>query len=105
MGDRAFETYRDDIVSLFRCRCHYEWSPRSQRRLRLGSNSGRLWMGDEYRLRCTLRRGMGPAHTASPHAYRSESYGLLSLLCFLRRLAEFTEKHDHASLLATAGIQ
>jgi hypothetical protein len=26
---------------------------------------------------------MGPARSASPHAYRSESYGLLSLLCFL----------------------
>jgi hypothetical protein len=38
--------------------------------------------------------GMGPARSASPHAYRSESYGLLSLLCFLRRLAEFTGKHD-----------
>ena len=37
--------------------------------------------------------GMGPARSASPHAYRSESYGLLSLLCFLRRLAEFTGKH------------
>jgi hypothetical protein len=39
-------------------------------------------------------RGMGPASSPSPHAYRSESYGLLSLLCFLRRLAEFTGKHD-----------
>ncbi|KAI2506424.1 hypothetical protein MHU86_8050 [Fragilaria crotonensis] len=39
-------------------------------------------------------KGMGPARSASPHAYRSESYGLLSLLCFLRRLAEFTGKHD-----------
>jgi hypothetical protein len=37
--------------------------------------------------------GMGPARSASPHAYRLDSYGLLSLLCFLRRLAEFTGKH------------
>ena len=35
-------------------------------------------------------RGMGPAQSASSRAYRSKSYGLLSLLCFLRRLAEFT---------------
>jgi hypothetical protein len=34
--------------------------------------------------------GMGPARSSSPHAYRSESYGLLSLLCFLHCLAEFT---------------
>ena len=37
---------------------------------------------------------MGPARSASPHAYRSESFGLLSLLCILRRLAEFTGKHN-----------
>jgi hypothetical protein len=34
------------------------------------------------------------AISQSPHAYRSKSYGLLSLLCFLRRLADFTGKHD-----------
>ena len=46
--------------------------------------------------------GMGPARSASPHAYRSESYGLLSLLCFLRRLAEFTGKHDNwTGIIAT----
>ncbi|KAI2501761.1 hypothetical protein MHU86_12681 [Fragilaria crotonensis] len=46
--------------------------------------------------------GMGPARSASPHAYRSESYGLLSLLCFLRRLAEFTGKHDQwVGIIAT----
>ncbi|KAI2509155.1 hypothetical protein MHU86_5274 [Fragilaria crotonensis] len=39
-------------------------------------------------------QGMGPARSSAPNAYRSESYGLLSLLCFLRRLAEFTGKHD-----------
>ena len=60
-------------------------------------------MSTDLGVRCA--RGMGPARSASPHEYRSKSYGLLSLLCFLRRLAEFTEKHDHASLLATAGIQ
>jgi hypothetical protein len=37
---------------------------------------------------------MGPARSSSPHAYRSESYGLLSLLCFLHPLAEFTGKHE-----------
>lgn len=46
--------------------------------------------------------GMGPARSASPHAYRSESYGLLSLLCFLRRFAEFTGKHDQwVGIIAT----
>jgi hypothetical protein len=34
--------------------------------------------------------GMGPAHGSAPSSYRSESYGMLSILCFLRRLAEFT---------------
>ena len=38
--------------------------------------------------------GMGPARSASPHGYRSQSYGLLSLLCFFRQVAEFTGKHD-----------
>ncbi|KAI2507027.1 hypothetical protein MHU86_7412 [Fragilaria crotonensis] len=44
-------------------------------------------MSNDIGERCA--NGMGPARSASPHAYRSESYGLLSLLCFLRRLAEF----------------
>ncbi|KAI2495159.1 hypothetical protein MHU86_19344 [Fragilaria crotonensis] len=48
-------------------------------------------MSNDIGERCAY--GMGPARSASPHAYRSESYGLLSLLCFLRRLAEFTGKH------------
>ena len=34
--------------------------------------------------------GMGPAPGARPNSYRSEAYGMLSLLCFLRRLHEFT---------------
>ena len=38
--------------------------------------------------------GMGPARSSAPHAYRCESYGLLSLLCFLKRLAEFTGYHE-----------
>lgn len=39
-------------------------------------------------------QGMGPARSPSPNGYHSESYGILSLLCFLRNLAEFTGKHD-----------
>jgi hypothetical protein len=49
-------------------------------------------MSTDLGVRCA--RGMGPARSAAPHAYRSESYGILSLLCFLRRLAEFTGQHD-----------
>ncbi|KAI2505025.1 hypothetical protein MHU86_9381 [Fragilaria crotonensis] len=41
-----------------------------------------------------MRTRHGPCKKFCPNAYRSESYGLLSLLCFLRRLAEFTGKHD-----------
>jgi hypothetical protein len=37
-------------------------------------------------LRCPSR--MGPAHRSTPTLYRSESYGMLSILCFLHRLAE-----------------
>ncbi len=45
-------------------------------------------MSNDIGERCAF--GMGPARSAAPHAYRSESYGLLSMLCFLHRLAEFT---------------
>ena len=38
--------------------------------------------------------GMGPAPGANPNSYRSEAYGLLALLCFLKRLAEFTFYHE-----------
>ncbi|KAI2503807.1 hypothetical protein MHU86_10612 [Fragilaria crotonensis] len=45
-------------------------------------------LSDKNGIRCAT--GMGPAHGSSPTSYRSESYGMLSILCFLRRLAEFT---------------
>lgn len=38
--------------------------------------------------------GMGPARGPQPSSYRSEAYGLLSLLRFLVRLAEFTNMVD-----------
>jgi hypothetical protein len=38
--------------------------------------------------------GMGPARSRLPNSYRSEGYGLLSLLCFLKRIAEFTMTHE-----------
>ncbi|KAI2497104.1 hypothetical protein MHU86_17421 [Fragilaria crotonensis] len=45
-------------------------------------------LSDIHGTRCAT--GMGPAHGSSPMSYRSESYGMLAILCFLRRLAEFT---------------
>ncbi|KAI2511241.1 hypothetical protein MHU86_3207 [Fragilaria crotonensis] len=38
--------------------------------------------------------GMGPAPGANPNSYRSEAYGMLAMLCFLKRLAEFTYQHE-----------
>ena len=38
--------------------------------------------------------GTGPARSRTPYSYRSESYGMLALLCFLKRLAEFTNQWD-----------
>ena len=38
--------------------------------------------------------GTGPARSQTPYSYRSESYGMLSLLCFLKRLAEFTNQWE-----------
>jgi hypothetical protein len=38
--------------------------------------------------------GTGPARSKNPYSYRSESYGMLALLCFLKRLAEFTNQWD-----------
>jgi hypothetical protein len=38
--------------------------------------------------------GMGPARSRLPNLYHSEGYGLLSMLCFLKRIAEFTMKHE-----------
>ena len=38
--------------------------------------------------------GTGPARSQTPYSYRSESYGMLALLCFLKRLAEFTEQWE-----------
>jgi exonuclease III len=37
-----------------------------------------------------VARGMGPARGATVDSYRAEAYGMLTILCFLRRLAEFT---------------
>ena len=37
---------------------------------------------------------MGPARSSQPNSYRSEGYGMLALLCFLRRLSEFTQAHE-----------
>ena len=41
-----------------------------------------------------LAEGMGPAPGASPNSFRSEAYGLLAMLCFLQRLAEYTMYHE-----------
>ena len=41
-----------------------------------------------------LAEGMGPAPGASPNSYRSEAYGMLAMLCFLQRLAEYTMYHE-----------
>ena len=36
-----------------------------------------------------VANGMGPARGVNIDSYRAEAYGMLSLLCFLKRLAEF----------------
>ena len=41
-----------------------------------------------------LASGMGPARSSRPNSYRSEGYGMLALLCFLQRLAEYVQLHN-----------
>ena len=36
----------------------------------------------------------GPARSKTPYSYRSESYGMLSLLCFLKRLSEYINQWE-----------
>ena len=36
-----------------------------------------------------LAAGMGPARGVTPNSYRSESYGMLSMLCFLRQISRY----------------
>ena len=49
-----------------------------------------------------VARGKGPARGATVDSYRAESYGMLTILCFLRRLAEFTTQMDQwTGILAT----
>jgi hypothetical protein len=38
-----------------------------------------------------LASGMGPARSSRPNSYRSDIYGMLSLLVFLQRLGEYTQ--------------
>ena len=46
--------------------------------------------------------GMGPAHGSRTNSFRSESYGMLSGLCFLRRILEFTgQSHIWHGILGT----
>ncbi|KAI2490363.1 hypothetical protein MHU86_24203 [Fragilaria crotonensis] len=49
-----------------------------------------------------VARGMGPARGAKVDSYRAEAYGMLAILCFLRRLAEFTTQMEPwTGILAT----
>ena len=49
-----------------------------------------------------MARCMGPARGARLDSYRAEAYGMLSVLCFLRRLAEFIGQRDEwKGILAT----
>lgn len=49
--------------------------------------------------------GMGPAPGATPTSYRSEAYGMLAILCFLKRLAEFTYQYEPwQGILATDSL-
>lgn len=41
-----------------------------------------------------VARGMGPARGAKVDSYRAEAYGMLAILCFLRRLSEFTTQME-----------
>jgi hypothetical protein len=61
-----------------------------------------------------LATGMGPASGSRPNSFRSEGYGLLALLLFLQRLAEYIQQHepwvgmiatDSKSLVDTVGAQ
>jgi hypothetical protein len=38
--------------------------------------------------------GMGPARGSRPNSYWSEGYGMLAMLLFLQRLAEFIQLHE-----------
>ena len=53
-----------------------------------------------------LVEGMGPAPGATPTSYRSEAYGTLAILCFLRRLREFTGQQSNplTGILATDSL-
>ena len=41
-----------------------------------------------------IASGMGPASGSTIDSYRAEAYGMLATLCFLRRLAEYTNHAD-----------
>ena len=41
-----------------------------------------------------VAKGMGPARGVKVDSYRADAYGMLSLLCFLKRLAEFLGQKD-----------
>jgi hypothetical protein len=41
-----------------------------------------------------LAVGMGPASGSKPNSFRSEGYGMLALLSFLKRIAEFIHLHE-----------
>ena len=41
-----------------------------------------------------LATGMGPARGSRPNSFRSEGYGMLALLVFLKRLAEYIQLHE-----------
>ena len=53
-----------------------------------------------------LAEGMGPAPGASSNSFRSEAYGMLAMLCFLQRLAEYTMYHEtwQAGIIATDSL-
>ena len=47
-----------------------------------------MYVGDR------LATGMGPARSSRPNSYQSEGYGMLALLSFLKRLAEYVNLHE-----------
>jgi hypothetical protein len=50
-------------------------------------------------------KGMGPARGAKADSYRAEAYGMLAILCILRRLAEYTTQMDQwHGILATDSL-
>ncbi|KAI2503536.1 hypothetical protein MHU86_10918 [Fragilaria crotonensis] len=67
-----------------------------------GVSDGSVWLKQMGAFGWTLStdlgersaEGMGPAPGANPNSYRSEAYGMLAMLCFLKRLAEFTYQHE-----------